>query len=69
VTAGEFDALTSPPTTPAIVADTNVSVLSSMSATRGASFARTRREKSGGMARTPFSLPLRRSASACPWSL
>jgi hypothetical protein len=50
------------------VADTKVSVLSEMSATRGAFFECIRREKSGGMVSTPFTRPLRRSVSAVPAS-
>ena len=46
---------------PASATDTKLSVLSSISATRGAFFASTRREKSGGMVSTPFTRPLRRS--------
>jgi hypothetical protein len=50
------------------VADTNVSVLSEISATRGSFFECTRREKSGGMVSTPFTRPLRRSVMASPRS-
>ena len=53
-------------TVPASATDTNVSVLSSISATRGWFFCRTRREKSGGMVSTPLTRPFRRSVSACP---
>jgi hypothetical protein len=53
---------------PARVTDTKVSVLSSMRATLGAFRARTRREKSGGMVRMPFSRPFRRSERASPRS-
>ena len=53
---------------PASVAETKLSVLSEMSATRGWLLESDRREKSGGMTSTPFSWPLRRSCSATPGS-
>ncbi len=53
---------------PASATDTNVSVLSSMSATRGWFFCSTRRENSGGIVSTPLTRPFRRSVRACPWS-
>ena len=55
--AGWLYAPTSPLNVAPSVEETNVSVLSSMSATRGFSLARTRREKSGGIVSTPFSSP------------
>ena len=54
------------PSVAASAADTKLSVLSSMSATRGSFFASTRREKSGGIVRTPFTRPFRRSVIAWP---
>ncbi len=53
---------------PASVADTNVSVLSATSATRGSFFESTRREKSGGIVSTPLTRPFRRSSIARPGS-
>ena len=50
------------------VAETKLSVLSSIRATRGASFASTRRENSGGIVSTPLTRPSRRSWSARPGS-
>jgi hypothetical protein len=58
-----------PPTVAPREAETNVSVLSEMSATRGSLLVSTRREKSGGMVNTPLTTPLRRSVSACPESV
>jgi hypothetical protein len=57
-----------PPIMLASAIATKLSVLSSMSATRGWLFASTRLEKSGGIVRTPLTRPLRRSAIAWPWS-
>jgi hypothetical protein len=54
---------------PAIVAETNVSVLSEISATRGELLVSDRREKSGGIVSTPLTSPLRRSVIARPWSV
>ncbi len=56
------------PTVAASDADTNVSVLSEISATRGLLRASTRREKSGGIVRMPLTRPPRRSVSAVPGS-
>ena len=55
-----------PPIVPASATETKLSVLSSISATRGSFFASTRREKSGGIVSTPLTRPLRRSSIAWP---
>ena len=61
VVGGWLNAATRLPTGPTSVADTKLSVLSSISATRGSFFWSTRRENSGGIVSTPLMRPLRRS--------
>ena len=66
--SGAFNWLTNPLTVAASDAETNVSVLSEISATRGSFRVSRRREKSGGIVSTPLTAPLRRSAIAAPAS-
>jgi len=55
-----------PPSVAANALDTKLSVLSSMSATRGWLRASTRRENSGGIVSTPLTRPFRKSVTAAP---
>ena len=64
--AGDTNPVSRLPAAPTSVADTKLSVLSSMIATCGSFFVSTRRENSGGIVSTPLILPLRRSVDGLP---